>query len=73
MNEKEQINTPPELGNAAQEINDELFPKKSKQRYERLYTEFQNWRKTNNANSFSERTILAYFAFLSKRNKPTTL
>lgn len=49
------------------------LPKKSKDRYERMYNEFQSWRRINGAVCFSERTVLAYFSSLSKTNKPTTL
>ncbi len=50
-----------------------LLPTKSRQRYERMYNDFEGWRNRNGAISLSERTMLAYFATLAESNKPTTL
>lgn len=34
-----------------------LLQKKSKERYERTYSEFINWKEENNVTSFSKRTL----------------
>ena len=67
--------TPPDLINAAKDASDSLIPAKSRDRYERTYREFEDWRNKEQATSYSERTILAYLKFMveHKKSKPTSL
>lgn len=66
-------NTPPEITNQAKETSLDLLPVKSKKRYEEIYAKFMDWRVENHVNSFSETVLLAYFGWLSKKYKSSTL
>ena len=67
--------TPPNLVDYSKNIEGELLPPKSRDRYDRVYRSFMQWKKDEKATSNSERTILLYFGYLfhEKRMKPTTL
>lgn len=67
--------TPEELIAIAQETTNNLLPEKSKERYRLIYKKFNEWREQNNATSFSERVLLAYFNCLKKDKtySPSTL
>jgi hypothetical protein len=67
------ICTPPEITQAAASATASLLPNKSKSQYERAYKLFQDWQQKNQAKSFSENVLLAYFQDLSKRMKPSSL
>lgn len=58
---------------AADEVNSDLLPSKSRERYEQQYNHFLNWCKEKGVNSFREEVFLAYFSELSKVLKSNTL
>lgn len=60
------INTPPELKKKATNISLNLLPAKSRQRYEKHYELFNNWKKSKKAKNITENVLLAY---LSERSK----
>lgn len=62
---------PPAIVQAAQNLD--ILPQKSKERYQFAYSQFMKWRQENNAESFSENVLCAYFAELAKKNAPNTL
>lgn len=58
----------------ADQAKQTLIPKKSKKKYDDVYTKFINWQKDNDVeNDFSEDVFLAYFVHLRKTNAPNTL
>ncbi len=57
---------------ATKEADTRLIPEQSKECYERVYNQFVAWRKENNSNSVSKRTLMVYISELSKSRKPTT-
>lgn len=65
--------TPPELVKSAATAINNLLPKKSKNLYQNVYSNFMDWKASKNANSFSENVILAYFNEISKQLKPSTI
>lgn len=65
--------TPPEILKAAEETSINLLPKKSRQKYEKVYKDFLNWRCAKNTSSFSENVLLAYFSELSNKFKCSSL
>jgi len=73
--DEDEICTPPELVNAANNVAQNLLPDKSKEKYNQMYNNFLAWQKSNNATSFSENVLLAYFADTAKNKnyKPSTL
>lgn len=71
--EEEYSCTPPEVCEAAYIASLDLLPKKSKTLYESCYKTFQDWEKTSNTKSCSERVLLAYFKKLAEKYKPSTL
>lgn len=54
--------TPTEIVEAAAEANKELLPLKSKDRYNKVYENYQKWKESSKVNSNSERVLLAYFS-----------
>lgn len=58
---------------AADEVNSDLLPSKSRKRYEKQYNQFLSWCKEKGVNSFREEVFLAYFSELSKVLKSNTL
>lgn len=74
MDSDDSINgTPLKMQESATFATLDLLPGKSKERYKLCYRAFLNWRKNQKATSFSEPLLLAYFAHLSKKKKPSTL
>jgi len=65
--------TPPEIKKAATNACNNLLPEKSRTKYETTYKKFMDWREQNGSGSFSENTIMAYFARISNDIKPSTL
>jgi integrase len=65
--------TPPELIEKYEQARTLLLPKASKDKYDRVYKEFLQWRIQNKTESFSERTILAYLSEKQKKVCPSTL
>lgn len=65
--------TPNELIEAASEANKELLPSKSKDRYQKVYDNFEEWKKSKKATSNSERVFIAYFTELATKSSPSTL
>lgn len=65
--------TPPNLKEEAKLAMENLLPAKSKERYMKTYEAFMQWRKQNQARTFSESVFLAYFSEISKIKKPSTL
>lgn len=72
-NEESFTCTPPEIVELAAVTTATLIPEKSKSIYKKTYASFNEWRLRNNANSFSENVLLAYFAELSAKYKPSSL
>lgn len=64
---------PEEMRLAAQEINLDNLPPKSKQNYTKAYNAFKQWRKEKHTNSTCEDVFLVYFKELSKKYAPTSL
>lgn len=65
--------TPVEITEMAKATVQDMLPQKSKQQYEAAYNKFIQWRAKKKSKSMSENTLLAYFAELSKLQKPSTL
>src|SRR3978361_232085 len=65
--------TPPNITEAAKITSLGLLPEKSKKKYESSYKRFLEWKQHQNAVSFSENVLLAYFGEVSKQFRPTTL
>lgn len=51
----------------------DILPTISKERYEKQYQHFENWRKEQGVTSLKEDVFLAYFLELSSKLKPNTL
>lgn len=64
--DEEFTNTPPDLQEEASNVSLNLLPKKSRQRYEKYYELFNNWKKNKKAKNLTENVLLAY---LSERSK----
>lgn len=56
------------IRNAAKEACSSLLPQKSKDRYEKTYKQFCDWRKKNKVEASDETIMLAYF-FEKVKNK----
>lgn len=66
--------TPPEIAEAAQITSHKILPTKSRERYERAYDQFIDWRRRKEIkSSFSENVLLVYIDELSNKLKPNTL
>lgn len=50
-----------------------LLPEKSAKKYEKLYSQFMEWREKNKINTFSENVLIAYLDDPVKQLKSTTL
>lgn len=50
-----------------------LFPEKTKQRYQQEYDNFKKWRQNKNIHRISEEVLLAYAKGMSETYSPTTL
>lgn len=72
-NEESLTCTPPEIVQLAAATTSTLIPETSKSIYNKVYATFNEWRLRNNTNSFSENVLLAYFAELSAKYKPSSL
>lgn len=75
MNENEEsfTCTPPEIVQLAAATTSTLIPETSKSIYNKTYASFNEWRLRNKANSYSENVLLAYFAELGAKYKPSSL
>lgn len=67
------MNTPPDIVNAATIATNNLLPEKSRAKYEKAYRDFLSWRMDKNTTSLSENVLLAYFEDLSKKFKSASL
>lgn len=65
--------TPPNVKHLALIATENLLPTISRERYDVAYKNFMDWKCKNNANSFSETVLLAYFGDISKTYKSSTL
>ncbi|XP_071562162.1 uncharacterized protein [Temnothorax nylanderi] len=65
--------TPAEIKQTAKNATENLIPQKSKQKYNKAYKQFMDWRAEKKIKSFSENILLAYLSELSHNHKPTTL
>lgn len=65
--------TPPELIEAARNVELNLLPSKSRKVYNDTYNRFMDYCKDKGVSSFSESVLLSYFAQLSERLKCSTL
>lgn len=68
-----EVLTPPNITQIAENASSSLLPVKSRERYELAYQKFMEWRLKNNIQSFSENVMLAYFQELSEKMKPSSL
>ncbi|XP_031358722.1 uncharacterized protein LOC116182334 [Photinus pyralis] len=66
-------NTPPEITQCANNVVENLLPQQSRHVYEKYYKLFMDWRESNKAQSFSENVLLAFFHYLAKKWKSSTL
>ena len=73
--EDETGKTPPHVVEEAKNSNNCLLPTSSKSRYKKIYNAFIKWKQLKRipSNSFSRRTLLAYYCELSKSKKSSTL
>lgn len=65
--------TPPEMREAAEQLNDELLPQKSKSVYLKTYETFKHWCVSKGAGGISENVLLAYFNEYANDKKASTL
>ena len=65
--------TPPEIVKQYENAKTMLLPPASKEKYDRVYQDFMEWRKRSSAESFSERTVLAFLSEKQKTVAPSTL
>lgn len=65
--------TPPNIREAAKLTTLNLLPETSKKMYQRAYNLFLDWRRDQNAKSFSEDVLMVYFSDLAKKFKSSTL
>lgn len=66
-------NTPPNIKEQANIASLTLLPQKSKDRYEKQYTQYKQWAEDNKINNYSENVLLAYFSLQGKSLKASTL
>ncbi|KAJ3649653.1 hypothetical protein Zmor_021381 [Zophobas morio] len=64
---------PFDLSKAAAAATEELLPSKSKERYEKQFQIFEDWRRLKNVTSLTEDVFLAYFAEKSNSYKASSL
>lgn len=67
------IAIPEDIISTADTVRWNPLPDKSKNRYERTYSEFRHWHGKNKLKSYSQRVMLAYFSELSLKCKPSSL
>jgi nucleoid DNA-binding protein len=67
------MDTPAHIKLVAQNVIDDLLPKKSTSRYLKEYELFIKWSNENAVTSFNEYVLLAYFEGKSKKVKSSTL
>lgn len=68
-----ELETPPNIVEAANITCSNLIPEISKEKYTTAYNLFLDWRKEQKTNSCSENVLLTYFGELSKKFKALTL
>lgn len=73
MDSSDEEQLPEAILKAADEVNSELLPAKSRLRYEKQYEHFVTWCKKKGVKSYKEEVFLAYFSDLSKVLKSNTL
>jgi hypothetical protein len=65
--------TPPNITEAAKSTTLNLLPETSRKMYQRTYNLFLEWKANQNAKSFSENVVMAYFGDLATKFKSSTL
>jgi hypothetical protein len=65
--------TPPNITEAAKSTTLNLLPETSRKMYQRAYNLFLEWKANQNAKSFSENVVMAYFGDLATKLKSSTL
>lgn len=65
--------TPENIRADAKNVIDNILPAKSREQYVKAYRNFIEWRNARGAKHFSESVFLAYFQYLGKTKKPSTL
>ncbi|KAJ3661001.1 hypothetical protein Zmor_005426 [Zophobas morio] len=65
--------TPPELREAAKNLEEKLLPEKSRTVYLKMYAEYKDWCAKKEVAGTSEDVLLVYFEEQSKKKKPSTL
>lgn len=73
MSDSEFNCTPPEVREAADTAVAGIIPVKSRERYEKNFTEYSKWCAVKGVQHTSETVLLGYFAELSKKFKSSTL
>ena len=69
----EEFNTPPDLQAIANKTINNLLPRKSESLYSKQYDQFIKWCENNNAKSYTENVLIAYFTEKSSSKKSSTL
>lgn len=62
-----------EINDLADSAANEVLPEKSKDRYLKVYNDFEKWKKRKKSKGISEKNVLAYFFEMSKSMKPSSL
>jgi hypothetical protein len=65
--------TPPNITEAAKSTTLNLLPETSRKMNQRAYNLFLEWKANQNAKSFSENVVMAYFGDLAQKFKSSTL
>ncbi|CAH0404081.1 unnamed protein product [Chilo suppressalis] len=71
--DSEDVLTPPELKETAQEVIETLLPEKSSKKYNKAYEEFIQWKTKKNAPRFTENVLLTYFSEKAQTLKPSSV
>ncbi|CAG9771457.1 unnamed protein product [Ceutorhynchus assimilis] len=64
---------PSDVRKEAAEATNNLFPERTKQRYQQEYDNFVKWRQNKNIHRMSEEILLAYAKGISETYFPTSL
>ncbi|XP_051159761.1 uncharacterized protein LOC127280650 [Leptopilina boulardi] len=72
-NNNNEILTPPELREIVNEIQDDLLPAISKEKYNNKYLAFKSWTESKNVKTITENVMIPYFMELAEKYKPPTL
>lgn len=71
--DNEEICTPPDIREYALNINAQLLPEKSREKYESVYSTYKKWQTSRKIKLTSENVLMVHFKELSQKYKPSTL